>query len=446
MGTISLRTEIPGPRSLELLERRKSAVAKGVYNVTPLAAARTEGATLTDVDGNVYIDFAGGIGVLNSGANHPEVVAAVKEQADRLVHTCFTVAMYEGYVAVAEGLNRITPGDFAKKTFLTNSGAEAVENAVKIARRYTGRPSIITFNNAYHGRTLLTMSLTAKVSTYKYGFGPFAPEIYRLPACYPYRSPWASEEEEVRQVLAEVRRAVEDDIGPDQVAGIIIEPVQGEGGFVVQPPGFMRGLRELCDQHGILFIADEIQTGFARTGRMFAVEHSGVVPDLITTAKSLANGLPLAAVTGRAEVMDSTQDGGLGGTYSGNPLACAAAAKVIEIMERDDLPARARAVGEQVMARFRGFAERYPLVGDVRGLGAMCAIELVEDREGKRPATAASAQVFKHAMEHGLLLMKAGNANNVIRFLGSLAITDDQIAEGMDVLDGAIESASPPRG
>ena len=443
MGTIRIQTAIPGPRSLEIVERRKAAVPRGVYNVTPIAAAKTEGATLTDVDGNVYIDFAGGIGVLNAGANHPEVVDAIKDQADRFLHTCFTVAMYDGYVSVAEGLNRLTPGAFPKKTLLVNSGAEAIENAVKLARRYTGRASIVTFNNAYHGRTLLTMTLTAKVSTYKYGFGPFAPEIYRLPACYPYRSPWPTAEEDARHTLAEVRRAIEDDIGAGQVAGIVVEPIQGEGGFIIQPPEFLLGLRELCDKHGIVLIADEVQTGFARTGRMFACEHFGLIPDLIATAKSLANGTPLAGVTGRAEIMDSAQDGGLGGTYGGNPLACAAAVKVIEIMEREDLPARSRAIGAQVLERFQSWVGKYALVGDARGLGAMCAIELVKDRNSKDPATAEAAAIFRNALESGLLLMKAGNANNVIRFLGSLAITDDQLTEGLDVLETSIARVSP---
>lgn len=443
MGTIRIVTEIPGPRSREIFAARQANVPRGVYNVTPIAAAKTEGATLTDVDGNVYIDFAGGIGVLNAGSNHPEVVAAIKEQADQFLHTCFNVAMYEPYVRLAAELNRITPGSFPKKTLLINSGAEAVENAVKLARRHTGRPAIITFTNAYHGRTLLTMSLTGKVSTYKFGFGPFAPEVYRLPACYPYRSPFATPADAAEYALQEVRRAVEQEIGPSQVAAMIIEPVQGESGFLVQPPEFLQGLRRICDEHGILLIIDEIQTGFARTGKMFACEHAGVVPDLITTAKSLANGLPLAAVTGRAEIMDSAQEGGLGGTYSGNPVACAAALKVIEIMERDNLPDRGAAVGETVMARFRSWKDRYSLVGDARGLGAMCAIELVKDRQTKEPATEETGLIFKRAMEGGLMMMKAGNANNVIRFLAPLAITDEQLTEGLDVLEAAIAAVSP---
>ncbi len=427
---------------MEVLERRRAVVPPGVSNITPIVAARTEGATLTDIDGNVYIDFAGGIGVLNLGANHPEVVAAIKEQADRFIHTCFHVTMYEGYVELASALNRITPGRFRKKTFLVNSGAEAVENAIKLARRFTGRPAIVTFTNAFHGRTLLALSLTGKVSTYKHGFGPFAPEVYRLPACYTYRSPWHSPEEDARQTLIEVRRAIQQEIGTEQVAAVIIEPVQGEGGIIVQPPEFLRGLREFCNQHGIVLTVDEIQTGFARTGRMFAIEHAGVDPDLITTAKSLGNGVPIAAITGRAEIMDAAQEGGLGGTYGGNPLACAAALKVIEVMERDNLSARAGEIGEQVTARFREWVDRYPLVGDARGLGAMCAIEFVRDRVTKEPATAEAALVLSEALQNGLILMKAGNANNIVRFLSSLAITDEQLSEGLGILEAAIRSVS----
>ncbi|WP_264844170.1 4-aminobutyrate--2-oxoglutarate transaminase [Caldinitratiruptor microaerophilus] len=443
--TVQIRTPIPGPRSQELLRRREAAVPRGVANVAPIFAAETRGATLTDVDGNVFLDFAGGIGVLNLGANHPEVVAAVKEQVDRFLHTCFHVTMYEPYVRLAEELNRLTPGDFPKKTALFNSGAEAVENAVKLARRYTGRPAVITFTHAFHGRTLLGMSLTAKVSTYKYGFGPFAPEIYRLPAVYPYRSPFADPAATARHALEDVRRAIEDEIGPDKVAALIIEPVQGEGGFLVQPPEFLRGLRALCDEYGIVFIADEIQTGFGRTGRFFAVEHSGVVPDLVTMAKSLGDGLPISAVTGRAEIMDAAQVGGLGGTYGGNPVACAAALKVIEVMERDRYVERAQAVGERVLARFRDWHERFELVGDVRGLGAMAAIELVKDRATKEPATEETAAIFKRCYENGLILMKAGHHNQVIRFLAPLAITDEQLDEGLDILEEAIASVSRTR-
>lgn len=442
-GTVHLVTEIPGPRSRAVIARRAEAVPRGVGNVAPVVAAATRGATLTDVDGNVLLDFAGGIGVLNVGSNHPEVVAAIQEQAGQMLHTCFHVAMYEGYVQLAEALNGLTPGNFKKKTLLVNTGAEAVENAVKLARRFTGRPAVVTFTNAFHGRTLLAMSLTAKVATYKYGFGPFAPEVYRLPAPYPYRSESGSPAESSRAALAEVERALEVEIAPDKVACMLIEPVQGESGFLVQPPEFLRGLRALCDRHGILLIADEIQTGFCRTGPFYALEHFGIAADLVCTAKSLGNGLPIAAVTGRTEIMDSAQEGGLGGTYGGNPVACAGALKVIEVMRRDNYPERAARIGRQVMERFAQLQRTYRLVGDARGLGAMCALELVRDRVTKEPATQETAAIFKACLERGLLLMKAGNANNVIRFLAPLAIADEQLNEGLDILEAGIAGVSP---
>jgi len=443
VNSINLRTGIPGPRSLALLARRQAAVPRGVSNVTPVFAARTEGATLTDVDGNVFLDFAAGIGVLNVGANHPEVVAAVHAQVDNYLHTCFHVTMYEPYVQLAEALNRLTPGDFPKKTVLFNSGAEAVENAVKLARRHTGRPTVLSFTHGYHGRTLMAMSLTARVSTYKYGFGPFAPEVFRVPACDPFRSPHASPGEAVRAALAEVRRTIAEEIGADKVAAMIIEPVQGEGGFIVQPPEFLVGLRALCDEYGIVFILDEIQTGFGRTGRMFAAEHAGIVPDLMLMAKSMSDGLPLSAVTGRAEILDAAQVGGLGGTFGGNPVACAAALRVIEVIRRDGFLERARTVGDRVLARFRGWVARYALVGDARGLGAMCAIEFVQDRAAKEPAGPAAAEVLRRCYEHGVLLMKAGHHDSVIRFLAPLVVTDVQLDEGLEVMEDAIGAVSP---
>lgn len=441
--TVLLRTPIPGPRSRALLARRDAAIPRGVAHTTPIFAARAEGAALTDVDGNVFLDFGGGIGVLNVGANHPSVVAAVREQVDRFLHTCFNVAMYEPYVRLAEELNRLTPGAFAKKTVLFNSGAEAVENAVKLARRYTGRPAVITFTHAFHGRTLLTLSLTAKVKTYKYGFGPFAPEVYRLPACDPYHSPFPDPAMAARHALEDLRRAIADEIGADQVAAVVIEPVQGEGGFIVQPSEFLQGLRALCDEYGAVLIADEIQTGFGRTGRFLAMEHSGVVPDLITLSKSLAAGLPLSAVTGRAEILDSAQVGGLGGTFSGNPVACAAALSVLEVMQRERLVDRAGAVGDRLLGRFRAWRERYPLIGDARGLGAMCAVELVKDRRTKEPAIDEAAAVVKRCYETGLIVLKAGHHDNVIRSLAPLVITDDQIDEGLEILESAIAAVAP---
>ncbi len=440
--TVSLATEIPGPRSRALLERRQQAVPRGVSQATPIFAKRTEGAHIVDVDGNVLLDFAGGIGVLNVGANHPDVVAAVRRQADDALHTCFHVTMNEPYLEVAEALNRMVPGDFEKKTILLSTGAEAVENAVKIARRYTGRQAVITFRRAFHGRTLLGMTLTSKVATYKDGFGPFAPEVYRMPACDLYHSGFASEQEEVAWALGNLERAIQDELGPERVAALIIEPVQGEGGFLVQPAAFLQGLRRLADRYGIVLIVDEIQTGFCRTGHMFAIEAAGIEPDLLLTAKSLGGGLPLSAVTGRAGIMDAPQVGGLGGTFGGNPVACAAALAAIAVMERDDLAGRAREIGQRVLASLRDWQERFPLIGDVRGMGAMVAVEFVENRLTRAPAADATARIHRIAYEHGLVLMKAGDHNNVIRFLAPLTISDADLAEGLDILRGAIEETS----
>lgn len=442
MGSIRLVTPIPGPRSQALLSRRQAAVPVGVANVSPIFASAASGATVTDVDGNTYLDFAGGIGVVNIGHAHPEVNNAVHAQVDRFLHTCFHVAMYEGYVELAETLAELAPGPFAKKVLLVNSGAEAVENAVKIARRHTGRPAVVTFENAFHGRTLMGMTLTAKASTYKYGFGPFAPEVYRVPFPNRYHSPFATEEEAVDWAFDGFRRAIELELSPDKVAAVVMEPVQGEGGFLVAPRAFMEKVVEYCRTHGILFIADEIQTGFARTGAWFAMEHYGLHADLYAVAKSLGAGLPIAAVIGRADVMDAPQVGGLGGTYGGNPVACAAALKTIEVMRRDDYNGKGRAVGEAVMQAFRSFQDRYELVGDVRGLGAMVAMELVSDRMTREPAVEASAAIFRQCYESGLLMMKAGQHNNVIRFLAPLVITPEQLEEGLAVLENALAAHS----
>ena len=430
---------VPGPRGRELLERRQRAVPRGVWNTTPLFCARAEGAEVWDVDGNRYIDFAGGIGVLNVGHSRPEVVEAVREQIGRFSHTCFHVTMHEGYVAVAEWLNRHTPGDHAKKTLLVNSGAEAVENAIKIARAYTGRPAVIAFDNAFHGRTLLALALTGKVHPYKAGFGPFVPEIYHVPYPDPYRNPFGEGADPVQGCLEALRRLLVTRVPADRVAAMIVEPVQGEGGFVVPPPGFLRALADFCRQQGILLIADEIQTGFGRTGRLWACEHDGVVPDLLVSAKSLAAGLPLAAVTGRADVMDAPVEGGLGGTYGGNPVACAAALEVFRLFDEGGILERARAVGQRVLTRFRAWRERFALVGDTRGLGAMAAIELVRDRRSKEPASEEATAVVKHCYEHGLIVLKAGLYGNVIRFLAPLTITDQQLDEGLAIIEGALE-------
>jgi 4-aminobutyrate aminotransferase / (S)-3-amino-2-methylpropionate transaminase / 5-aminovalerate transaminase len=431
-----IKTEIPGPKSRALMERRRGAVSAGVGIATPIFAHEAKGALLTDVDGNTFIDFGGGIGVMNVGHADPRVVEAVKEQVERFTHTCFYVTEYEPYIELAERLNTLVPGDFEKRSFFVNSGAEAVENAVKIARSYTKRPAILTFENAFHGRTLLAMSLTSKANPYKKSFGPFAPEIYRVPAPYPYRGP--SEEEWF--TLFE-RALVNIDVG--SVAAAIVEPVAGEGGFIPFPDSCLRKLREFCDEHGILLIADEIQTGFGRTGTMFCVEHSGVVPDLLTTAKSIAGGLPIGGVTGKAEIMDSVHVGGLGTTYGGNPLSCVAALAVLEAFQEEDLLTRANVVGERVMGTMREIQERHPdFVGDVRGRGAMVAIELVKDPESKTPDKERTARIVEAALQEGLLLLTAGQYSNVIRTLMPLVISDDELEEGLSILGRAVDAAS----
>lgn len=440
--TVVLRTEVPGPSSQALLQRREAAIPRGVSQVTPIFARETHGATIVDVDGNVFLDFAGGIGVLNVGSNDGRVLAAIGRQTERALHTCFHVTMNEPYLELAEALNRITPGKHAKKTLLLTTGAEAVENAIKIARRHTGRQAVIGFSRAFHGRTLMGMSLTAKVATYKYGFGPFAPEVYRLPAVDLYRTPLGGAEETVRWTLEQIRRAIEDEIGRDKVAGMIIEPVQGEGGFIVQPPAFMRGLREIADEYGIVLVVDEIQTGFGRCGAMFACELSDVVPDIILTAKSLGGGLPIAAVTGSAEIMDAAQVGGLGGTFGGNPVACSAALEVIRILEEGELLRRAEVIGQRVRERLQAIALRSDLIGDVRGLGAMVAAEFVQDRGTKEPATEATAAIRRLSYERGLVLMPAGDHGNVIRFLAPLSISDQEVEEGLDILEAAVLEVS----
>jgi 4-aminobutyrate aminotransferase/(S)-3-amino-2-methylpropionate transaminase len=432
--SIVLKTAVPGPRSLALGARRQAAVPRGIAHSTPLFAERAQDALVTDVDGNTFIDFAGGIGTLNVGHANPEVVGAARAQLEKLTHTCFSVALYEGYVALAEKLNRLTPGSFAKKTMLANSGAEAVENAVKIARSFTGREAIVVFDHAFHGRTLLTMSMTSKVRPYKFGFGPFAPEVYRLPYPYPYRMPYP----DVAAWAAAVEEFFLTQVAAEKVACVVIELVLGEGGFVVAPPEAVSFLASLCRKHGILLVIDEVQTGFGRTGRMFACEHYGVEPDVMTMAKSLGGGLPISAITGRADVMDHAPLGGLGGTYAGNPVACAAALAAIEFMERNRLPERAAQIGKQVEERFRGFFDRFPFIGEARGLGAMRALELVKDRPGKEPDKQRTSRVLQRACESGLILLSAGTHGNVIRTLMPLVITDAQLQEGLEVLEHAL--------
>jgi 4-aminobutyrate aminotransferase/(S)-3-amino-2-methylpropionate transaminase len=415
MPSIHLKTPIPGPRSRALADRRSQAVPRAVSQLTPIFVSRSEGAVIEDVDGNRYLDFAGGIGCLNAGHREPGVVAALHAQADRFLHTCFMVTPYESYVRLAEKLNALAPGRTPKKTLLLNSGAEAVENAIKIARAYTRRPAVICFEDAFHGRTLLTLSLTSKTHPYKAGFEPFPSDIYRVP----YGQPAALLEDTFQRVVA-----------AESVAALIAEPVQGEGGFIVPPPGWLTAVAGICRKHGILFIADEVQTGFGRTGKMFAIEHEDIEPDLMVTAKSLGGGLPLAAVTGKAEIMDHTGPGALGGTFGGNPLACEAALAAIQAIENGGLCERAMHLGGQFRRRVLAWKDRFPMIRDVRGLGAMQAFELA-DAESTKALT-------KHCYEHGLILVTAGTYGNVVRILMPLVVTDDQMDEALDIMEAAL--------
>lgn len=430
-------------KSNSLHERRNDAVPQGPYNITPLYVQSAKGAIITDVDGNELIDFAGGIGMQNVGHCHPKVVQAIQSQVESSIHSCFHVAPYESYIELAERLNELTPGDFKKKTMFANSGAEAVENAVKIARKATGRSAIVSFERAYHGRTLLTMSLTSKVKPYKHGFGPFATDVYKLPYPYYYRAENDLTQEEVdEQILTYFERFMLEEVASDNIAAIILEPLQGEGGFIVPSTTFMRGVRNLCDKYGILMIADEIQTGFARTGSLFAMDHFGVAPDLMTFSKSIAAGMPLSAVTGRAELMDAPGPGQLGGTFSGSPVACVAALAVLDVIEEEQLVERARVIGGRMMEVFNSWKEKYECIGDVRGLGAMTAIELVKDRNTKEPATEEVKAVMQETHNKGVITISAGIYGNVLRFLPPLVITDAQLEEGFAILESAIANLS----
>lgn len=415
-----------------LTQRRQQAVARGVANMHNIYTAKAENAELWDIEGKRYIDFAGGIAVLNTGHRHPKVMAAVEQQLQQFTHTCFQVTPYESYIALAEKLNALTPGDHDKKTLFLTSGAEALENAVKIARAHTGRRGVITFNGGYHGRTSLTMAMTGKVAPYKATFGPFPADIYYAP--FPNALHGVSVEQSLQALEMLFKVAIE----ADQVAAIALEPVQGEGGFYVAPPEFLQALRKLCDRHGILLIVDEVQTGFGRTGKLFAIEHSGVVPDLMTMAKSLAGGFPLSAVVGRAEIMDAPHPGGLGGTYAGSPLACAAALAVLEVIEEENLLERSRRIGERLIKRFRGMADRFECIGDVRGLGAMVAIELFKDATRNQPDTELTKALVTKAAEHGLILLSCGLYGNVIRVLVPLTASDGLVDEGLDVIEAAM--------
>ena len=434
----NLVTEIPGPASRALQSRRSAAVASGVASTLPVFVTAAGGAVLVDADGNSLIDFGSGIAVTSVGNAASRVVSRVSEQVAQFTHTCFMVAPYEGYVEVCEELARRTPGSFEKRSALFNSGAEAVENAIKIARHATGRSAVVAFDHAYHGRTNLTMALTAKNMPYKQGFGPFAGEIYRVPMAYPLR--WPDGPEACRtDALQVVTSLIHTQVGEENVAALIIEPIQGEGGFIVPPDGFLRGLAEFCKEHGIVFIADEIQSGFCRTGDWFACEHDGVVPDLVTTAKGIAGGLPLAAVTGRAEIMDAVHPGGLGGTYGGNPVACAAALGAIETMAAENLAGRARRIGEIMLPRLRKLASSYPVIADVRGRGAMVAVELTKPGT-LEPDPASTAAVAAACHKAGLVVLTCGTFGNVLRFLPPLVISEDLLEEGLGILEDAFAS------
>lgn len=438
MGFIHLKTAIPGPKAKELLERKAASVPKGPFNTIDTFAVKGKGALITDVDGNTFIDFAGAIGSLNAGHCPPGVIKALHRQIDAYLHPSFHVMMYEPYIELAENLNRITPGNHAKKTFFLNSGAEAVENAVKIARKYTGRKAIISFERGFHGRTYMAMSLTSKVKPYKYEFGPFVPETYKWPYPYYYRSEYDAPEQLDAVLLERFKTFFQSEVPPEDIAAVIMEPVQGEGGFIIPSPGFVKGVKTLCEQYGILFIADEVQTGFGRTGRMFAIEHFDVIPDLMTMSKSIAAGIPISAVTGRAEIMDSANIGEIGGTYGGSPLGCAAALEVIKMMQNEGLIERAHAIGKKFQERFQPLKNRFPQAGDVRKIGAMCAIEFVKGDGTKEPNKELVQRIVSTAHKNGLVIMTAGLYGNVIRLLAPLVITDEQLDEGYDVLESAI--------
>ncbi len=429
-----LRTTIPGPRSVELHNRKTAAVAPGIGTTLPVYVERAGGAIVVDVDGNQLIDFGSGIAVTSVGNSAPRVVEAVRQQVDDFTHTCFMITPYEEYIAVCEQLNALTPGSFTKRSALFNSGAEAVENAVKIARSYTGRAAVVAFDHAYHGRTNLTMSLTAKNMPYKHRFGPFAGEIYRVPMAYPFRWPTENCASEAFAMFTDL---VHLQVGEANTAAVIVEPIQGEGGFIVPAPGFLRQVADWCRANDILLIADEIQTGFCRTGDWFACSYEDVEPDLITTAKGIAGGLPLAGVTGRAEIMDAVHVGGLGGTYGGNPVACAAALAAIETMRADDLCSAARRIESVMMPRLNALADKYDVIGDVRGRGAMLAVELVTSKGDKTPNPVLTAAISSACHRDGLITLTAGTHGNVLRFLPPLVIGDALLAEGLDILDAA---------
>lgn len=453
MGSIHLQTAVPGPQSQQIFAARAAQVSTGPFHITPVVAAHAEGSVITDVDGNRLLDFAAGIGVVNLGHAEPSVVAAIRDQLDRFVHTSFNCVAYEGYVRVAERLNARMPGPGPHKTFLANSGSEAVENAIKFARAFTGRQAVIAFTNAYHGRTYMALALTAKAHPYKSGFAPFPAEVYRAafpdfyrwpgvgdtaPNCPGHTAPCGLDRCLCREAFEAFKETATVAIGEKNVAAVIIEPVTGEGGFIPAPAPFLAMLRAWCDEHGVVLIFDEIQTGFGRTGTLFACEQAGVAPDLLCLAKGLANGVPLSAVTGRAAILDSVGTGGVGGTYSGNPLACAAALAVMDRFDDPDVLAHARRLGDELRGRLERWADRFPRIGQVRGLGPMRALELVKDRHSKEPDKPAAQTLLKHAYEHGVILLSCGTHGNAIRFLPPLTTTIEQLHEGLDVVEAGL--------
>lgn len=443
---VQIKTSIPGPRSKELLDRREKVVPQGISNNCTAFVLKAEGALVEDVDGNIFIDFAGAIGTLNVGHSHPKVVQAIKDQADQFVHTGFNVMMYESYIKLAEKLTKLAPGIFPKQAAFFNSGAEAVENAVKIARKYTKRQGIVSFTRGFHGRTLMTMTMTSKVKPYKYGFGPFAPEVYKAPYPYEYRKPNGMNEEQYTEyMIQQFEQFLLAEVAPETIAAVVMEPVQGEGGFIVPNREFVQCVYTICKEHGILFIADEIQTGFGRTGRYFAIEHFGVEPDLLTISKSMAAGVPISGVIGREEIMNVSQPGEIGGTYAGSPLGCQAALAVLDIIEEEQLNSRAERIGRTVMNKFQQWSDRFEQVDGIRGLGAMCAFEIVKDKTSKQPDKELVGSIIREANNRGLLLLSAGIFGNVIRLLMPLTISDDQLQEGLLILEESLEAVLSPQ-
>ncbi len=430
-------------RSQELLEMRNKHVPQGPFNTTTAFIKEAKGAVMIDIEGRELIDFAGGIGVNNVGHSHPKVVAAIKDQADKFTHTCFHVAMYDSYVELAAKLNDLAPGDFNKMTMFANSGAEAVENAVKVARYATGRQAIICFDNAFHGRTLMGMTLTSKIKPYKFNFGPFAPEVYRMPFAYCYRCHFGLKYPSCDVACADyLEEFFITNVAAESTAAVIAEPIQGEGGFVTPPPEYFPKLDKICKKHGIALIIDEVQSGSARTGKFFAIEHWGVEPDIITLAKSFAGGMPLSAVIGREEMMNKPHVGGLGGTYGGNPICCRAALAVLEVITEDGLLQRSAELGEILSKRFAALQEKVELIGEVRGKGPMLGLELVKDRESKEPATDQAKKVVQLCYEKGLVVLACGNFGNVIRTLMPLVITNEQLDKGLSILEESLVEAS----